>query len=136
MKPVEKKGVNQAITAARLESVVRFISKLSQNLFGKQPAQLLNQEDIDTTQLLYSDTTNSGIDLITVDKKRGNHIIVIPKERIPPSRKQISGHYLMIYTQERSSSSNWKYYYPEQNSQPNTPSLKEEKSSIILHLPT
>lgn len=70
------KGANQAVAVARLGGEVVFISKLGNDLFGKQFSQLFSSEGIDTTHLRFDDERPSGVALITVDKAGENSIVV------------------------------------------------------------
>ncbi|MFT3704179.1 MAG: ribokinase [Agriterribacter sp.] len=70
------KGANQAVAAARLGGNVTFVSKLGDDMFGNQFAELFKAEGIDTAHLLYDPQLPSGVALITVDKKGENSIVV------------------------------------------------------------
>lgn len=70
------KGANQAVAIARLGGEVSFISKLGNDVFGKQFSQLFNDEGIDTSYLFSDDDSPSGVALITVDKAGENSIVV------------------------------------------------------------
>lgn len=70
------KGANQAVAVARLGGDVAFISKLGNDLFGKQFLQLFNEEGIDTSFMLSSPDLPSGVALITVDRSGENSIVV------------------------------------------------------------
>lgn len=70
------KGANQAVAVARLGGEVVFISKLGNDVFGKQFSQLFNHEGIDTTYLISDEELPSGVALITVDKDGENSIVV------------------------------------------------------------
>jgi ribokinase len=70
------KGANQAVAVSRLGGEVIFISKLGNDVFGKQFSQLFANEGINTTYLLSDDELPSGVALITVDKKGENSIVV------------------------------------------------------------
>lgn len=70
------KGANQAVAVARLGGEVVFISKMGNDLFGKQFAQLFNDEGINTSYLLEDNDLPSGVALITVDKSGENSIVV------------------------------------------------------------
>src|SRR5258708_1189794 len=61
------KGDNQAVAVARLGGDVVFISKLGNDVFGKQFSQLFSEEGINTSYLLADDDLPSGVALITVD---------------------------------------------------------------------
>lgn len=70
------KGANQAVAVARLGGDVVFISKLGNDVFGKQFSQLFREEGINTSYLLADDELPSGVALITVDKSGENSIVV------------------------------------------------------------
>lgn len=70
------KGANQAVTIARLGGDVSFISKVGNDVFGKQASQLFDEEGINTFYLLSDDELPSGVALITVDATGENSIVV------------------------------------------------------------
>lgn len=70
------KGANQAVTIARLGGEVTFISKIGNDVFGKQAEQLFDEEGINTFYLLPDEELPSGVALITVDKNGENSIVV------------------------------------------------------------
>lgn len=70
------KGANQAVTVARLGGDVSFISKLGNDVFGKQFSQLFSDEGIDTSFIVSDDDLPSGVALITVDQSGENSIVV------------------------------------------------------------
>lgn len=70
------KGANQAVAVARLGGEVIFISKVGNDVFGKQSAQLFDEEGINTFYLLSDDELPSGVALITVDQEGENSIVV------------------------------------------------------------
>lgn len=70
------KGANQAVAAARLGGMVTFVSKLGDDMFGKQFAELFKDEGINTSFLLFDPKLPSGVALITVDKSGENSIVV------------------------------------------------------------
>lgn len=70
------KGANQAVAVARLGGEVVFISKLGNDVFGKQFSQLFNDEGIDTSFILSDEDLPSGVALITVDQAGENSIVV------------------------------------------------------------
>lgn len=72
------KGANQAVAVARLGGSISFISKVGNDIFGKQFIQLFNEERINTQFLLEDSELPSGVALITVDKKGENSIVVAP----------------------------------------------------------
>ncbi len=72
------KGANQAVAVARLGGDVIFISKMGNDVFGKQSSRLYDEEGIDTSFLLSDDELPSGVALITVDEEGENSIVVAP----------------------------------------------------------
>ncbi len=70
------KGANQAVAVARLGGEVVFISKMGNDVFGKQFTQLFTEEGIDTQYILSDPDLPSGVALITVDKAGENSIVV------------------------------------------------------------
>src|SRR6478672_9742984 len=59
------KGANQAVAISRLGGEVVFITKLGNDIFGKQFSQLFSEEGINTSYLLSDDELPSGVALIT-----------------------------------------------------------------------
>jgi ribokinase len=72
------KGANQAVAVARLGGNVLFVSKIGNDIFGKQAFQLFGSEGIDTSCILSDETLPSGVALITVDAAGENSIVVAP----------------------------------------------------------
>ncbi len=72
------KGANQAVAARRLGGEVVFVGKIGNDIFGKQAVQLLDEEGIDTKNILVDENRPSGVALITVDSKGENVIVVAP----------------------------------------------------------
>ena len=70
------KGANQAVAAARLGGHVTFICKTGNDIFGRQAAEIFENEGIDTAYLLEDASNPSGVALITVDDKGENTIVV------------------------------------------------------------
>lgn len=70
------KGANQAVAVSRLGGDVVFVGKIGSDVFGKQAAQLFDDEGIDTSGLIEDDDNPSGIALITVDEAGENSIVV------------------------------------------------------------
>ncbi len=70
------KGANQAVAVARLGGKVTFITKIGDDLFGKESVNLYLSEGINT-DFTFSDPKNpSGVALITVDAYGENCIVV------------------------------------------------------------
>jgi ribokinase len=72
------KGANQAVAVARLGGDVTFVSKMGNDVFGKQSFQLLDEEGIDTNYIVSDNELPSGVALITVDDSGENSIVVAP----------------------------------------------------------
>jgi len=70
------KGANQAVAVARLGGDISFISKVGNDIFGKQASQLFDEEGINTYHVLSDDNLPSGVALITVDQAGENSIVV------------------------------------------------------------
>lgn len=70
------KGANQAVAVARLGGNVRFISKVGNDLFGKQSIELYKSQGINTDYIFIDPDNPSGIALITVDDHGENCIVV------------------------------------------------------------
>ncbi len=70
------KGANQAVAAARLGGQVTFVTKVGDDVFGRQSVQGFEKEGIDTA-FVYRDSENpSGVALIGVDAEGENSIMV------------------------------------------------------------
>lgn len=70
------KGANQAVAAAKLGAEVIFVSKVGDDIFGKQAIEGFQKEGINT-DFVFTDTENpSGVALILVDAKGENSIAV------------------------------------------------------------
>lgn len=70
------KGANQAVAVARLGGDISFVSKVGNDVFGKQSAQLFDEEGINTFHVLSDEELPSGVALITVDDAGENSIVV------------------------------------------------------------
>jgi ribokinase len=70
------KGANQAVAAARCGGDVVFITKLGDDIFGRQALQLFEKEGINTSYIFSDNNNPSGVALITVDNKGENCIAV------------------------------------------------------------
>jgi len=70
------KGANQAVAAARLGSNVTFISKIGNDIFGRQAIQLFEEEGINTSYIFSDPNNPSGVALITIDNQAENCIVV------------------------------------------------------------
>ena len=70
------KGANQAVAAARCGGDVTFITKIGNDIFGREAIQLFKNEGINTSYIFSSEHHPSGVALITVDNKGENTIVV------------------------------------------------------------
>ncbi|SDE03078.1 ribokinase [Niabella drilacis] len=70
------KGANQAVTVARLGGDALFITKVGNDVFGRQASRLFDEEGIDSRFMLEDPELPSGVALITVDKEGENSIVV------------------------------------------------------------
>jgi len=72
------KGANQAVAVSRLGGSVAFLSKVGDDIFGKQSIEHLQQEGISIVGVLTDDKSATGVALITVDDHGENSIVVAP----------------------------------------------------------
>jgi len=70
------KGANQAVAAARLGSKVRFITKVGEDIFGKQSLEGFEKEGLDLDFVLKTPHFPSGVASIVVNGRGENQIIV------------------------------------------------------------
>jgi ribokinase len=72
------KGANQAVSAARQGAEVVFVGRVGADAFGRQLVEGLRVEGIDTQSIGITETTSSGVALITVDAAGQNNIVIVP----------------------------------------------------------
>jgi ribokinase len=72
------KGANQAVAAARLGGKVTFVTKVGNDLFGKQALAVFKKEGIDIRNIAQDDKFPSGVALIIVNQIGENNIVVAP----------------------------------------------------------
>jgi ribokinase len=72
------KGANQAVAAARLGGDVTLVTKLGNDIFGKQTLAGLEKEGIHTKYVFIDDLNPSGSALIIVNAEGENCIVVAP----------------------------------------------------------
>lgn len=97
------KGANQAVAASRLGGNVTFITKIGNDVFGKQSVELYQRENINV-DFIFSDPNNpSGVALITVDRNAENCIVVasganktLSKEDVDKCRTEIEGANILL----------------------------------------
>jgi len=85
------KGANQAVAVARLGGEALFISKMGNDVFGKQFSQLFSEEGIDTRYIVSDEDLPSGVALITVDEAGENSIVVASGANANLQSKDIDG---------------------------------------------
>src|SRR6202162_5048488 len=61
------KGANQAVAASRLGGNVTLVTKVGNDIFGKQTIEGLEKENINTDYVFVDDTAPSGTALIMVN---------------------------------------------------------------------
>ena len=72
------KGANQAVAAARLGGNVTLLTKLGNDIFGKQALEGLQKENINTNYVFVDNNNPSGTALIIVNAEGENFIVVAP----------------------------------------------------------
>ena len=71
------KGANQAVMAAKLGASVAMITKLGDDIFGKQTLDSFQKFGIDTGHVSFTKEAFSGVAPISVDQKGKNSIIIV-----------------------------------------------------------
>ncbi len=72
------KGANQAVAAARMGAKVSMIGRVGDDAYGVEMRRVLDAEGIDTTAVLTTRGTPTGVAVITVAEGGGNTIVVAP----------------------------------------------------------
>ena len=72
------KGANQAVAAARLGGNVILVTKVGDDIFGKQTREGLQKENINTDFVFVDEQAPSGTALIMVNEEGENCIVVAP----------------------------------------------------------
>lgn len=72
------KGANQAVAAARLGGNVTFVSKVGNDIFGKQTVEGLQKDMINTDFVFTDEKAPSGTALILLNEEGENCIVVAP----------------------------------------------------------
>ena len=72
------KGANQAVAAARLGGNVTIVTKVGNDIFGKQTIEGLKKENINTGYVFVDENAPSGTALIMVNEEGENCIVVAP----------------------------------------------------------
>ena len=71
------KGANQAVMAAKLKARVTMITKLGNDIFGKETLKNYKNYNINTDYLYFCDAS-SGVAPIFVDENGNNFIVIVP----------------------------------------------------------
>jgi len=71
------KGANQAVMAAKLGADVAMVTKLGEDIFGKDTFKNFESWGIDTRHVLFTDQAFSGVAPIIVDAEANNAIIIV-----------------------------------------------------------
>jgi ribokinase len=72
------KGANQAVAAARLGGNVTLVTKVGNDIFGKQTVEGLQKDHINTDYIFIDDEAPSGTALIILNQEGENSIVVAP----------------------------------------------------------
>lgn len=71
------KGANQAVMAAKLGAEVLMITKLGEDTFGRDTLENYQNLGFDTSHVLFTDESFTGVAPIWVDESSGNNAIII-----------------------------------------------------------
>ena len=83
------KGCNQAFAVARLGVPPIFISKIGDDLLGRQLLETLTLEGLDTTNMVVANEAQTGIALISIDDAGENMITVVGGANMTMSRSDL-----------------------------------------------
>lgn len=83
------KGCNQAFAVARLGVPPIFISKIGDDLLGRQLLETLTLEGLDTTNMVIANEAQTGIALISIDDAGENMITVVGGANMTMSRSDL-----------------------------------------------
>lgn len=73
------KGFNQAVAAKKVGADVVMVTKIADDPFGKLAIDTMRTLSMDTSHILYSDNSGTGVALIMVDENTSqNEIVVVP----------------------------------------------------------
>src|SRR5512145_3143056 len=72
------KGANQAVAATRMGAKVSMIGRVGDDAYGAELRRVLEAEGIDTSGVLTTPGTRTGVAVITVAEGGGNTIVVAP----------------------------------------------------------
>lgn len=71
------KGANQAVTAARLGAQVSMVTKLGEDIFGRDTLKNFEAQGIDSGAIFFTKDASSGVAAISVDSDGRNTIIIV-----------------------------------------------------------
>ena len=71
------KGSNQAVACARLGAKVSLVASIGKDAFGEMALRLYRDENIDTTHILQSSDSPTGVGFIIVEAASGHNCITI-----------------------------------------------------------
>ena len=83
------KGANQAVMAAKLGAAVSMVTKLGDDIFGKQTLENFQTFGIDTGNVTFTKEAFSGVAPISVDQSGNNSIIIVTGANDFLSKKDI-----------------------------------------------
>ena len=83
------KGSNQAITAAKLNGDVNFISRLGDDEYGRMALEIYKSNNVKTDSIIKDKNEQTGVAGIFIDQKGNNSINVIPGVANKISKKDI-----------------------------------------------
>jgi len=72
------KGANQAVMAAKLGARVTMVTKLGRDVFGEGTLKNFSEHGIDTTFVMFDDSSASGVAPIFVDDQAQNFVVIVP----------------------------------------------------------
>ncbi len=101
------KGANQAVMAAKLGASVAMITKLGDDIFGKQTLENFQNFGIDTSKCTFTKEAFSGVAPISVDQAGRNSIIIVTgandllnEDEIKSSARKISSSKVLVCQME------------------------------------
>lgn len=101
------KGANQAVMAAKLGAITAMITKLGDDIFGKQTLENFQKIRIDTSNVFFTKDAFSGVAPISVDQFGKNSIIIVTgandllnEEEIESSASMISSSKVLVCQME------------------------------------
>jgi ribokinase len=83
------KGSNQAITVAKLNGDVNFISRLGDDEYGRMALEIYKSNNVKTNSIIKDKNEKTGVAGIFIDEKGNNSINVIPGVANKISKKDI-----------------------------------------------